>query len=119
MVKLKRLKIGKYRNVKPGTELRFRDSLNVLLGRNGTGKTTLLNLMVQFQTWASDRTALDEVPKPKEAVCLGAAHNLELASHGLPAREVRAAGKSFAATVEALSQDAELCAALARTYSIE
>lgn len=73
----------------------------------------------QFQTWSSDRTALDELPKPKEAVCLGAAHNLELASHGLPAREVRAAGKSFAATVEALSQDAELCADLARTYSIE
>jgi energy-coupling factor transporter ATP-binding protein EcfA2 len=45
MVKLKRLKIEKYRNVKPGTELRFRDSLNVLLGRNGAGKTTLLNLV--------------------------------------------------------------------------
>jgi energy-coupling factor transporter ATP-binding protein EcfA2 len=45
MVKLKRLKIEKYRNVKPGTELHFRDSLNVMLGRNGTGKTTLLGLV--------------------------------------------------------------------------
>ena len=51
MVKLKRLKIEKYRNVKPGTELHFRDSLNVLLGRNGTGKTTLLNLIVQLLRW--------------------------------------------------------------------
>ncbi|MFE8604914.1 AAA family ATPase [Archangium violaceum] len=51
MVKLKRLKIEKYRNVMPGTELHFRDSLNVLLGRNGTGKTTLLNLVVQLLRW--------------------------------------------------------------------
>lgn len=51
MVKLKRLKIEKYRNVKPGTELHFRDSLNVVLGRNGTGKTTLLNLIVQLLRW--------------------------------------------------------------------
>jgi len=51
MVKLKRLKIEKYRNVKPGTELHFRDSLNVMLGRNGTGKTTLLNLIVQLLNW--------------------------------------------------------------------
>jgi ABC-type lipoprotein export system ATPase subunit len=41
-VKLKRLKIEKYRNVAPGTELVFNDGFNVLLGRNGTGKTTLL-----------------------------------------------------------------------------
>jgi energy-coupling factor transporter ATP-binding protein EcfA2 len=46
MVKLKRLKIEKFRNVAPGTELLFRDSRNVLLGKNGTGKTTLLNLIV-------------------------------------------------------------------------
>jgi ABC-type multidrug transport system ATPase subunit len=51
MVKLKRLKMERYRNVKPGTELHFRDSLNVLLGRNGTGKTTLLNLLVQLLSW--------------------------------------------------------------------
>ncbi|MCY1073653.1 AAA family ATPase [Archangium lansingense] len=50
-LKLKRLKIEKFRNVKPGTELHFRDSLNVLLGRNGTGKTTLLNLIVQLLRW--------------------------------------------------------------------
>ncbi|EPX61194.1 hypothetical protein D187_000977 [Cystobacter fuscus DSM 2262] len=71
----------------------------------------------QFQAWAQDRTALDEVLKPKEAVSMGAAHNLDLASHGFPAREVHAAGKSFAATVDTLKQDGELRDALARTYA--
>jgi hypothetical protein len=69
----------------------------------------------QFQAWAQDRTALEEVLKPKEAVCLGAAHNLELA--WFPTREVRAAGRSFAAIVEVLSQDSALREALAQTYA--
>ncbi|MFY0581832.1 hypothetical protein ACN28S_52940 [Cystobacter fuscus] len=71
----------------------------------------------QFQAWAQDRTTLDEVLKPKEAVSLGAAHNLDLASNGFPTREVHAAGKSFAAVVDALKQDGELRDALARTYT--
>jgi energy-coupling factor transporter ATP-binding protein EcfA2 len=45
MVKLKRLLISKFRNVRPGTELTFDDGINILLGRNGTGKTTLLELI--------------------------------------------------------------------------
>ncbi len=73
----------------------------------------------RFQAWAQNRTELDEVLKPKEAVRLGAGHNLELASNGFPARDVRAAGKSFAAVIAALSEDAELHAALARTYAYE
>src|SRR5678810_540074 len=43
--RLTRLKINRFRNVTPGTELRFDDGINVLLGRNGTGKTTLLELI--------------------------------------------------------------------------
>jgi len=43
--RLRRLKIDRYRNVTPGTELVFNEGFNVLLGRNGTGKTTLLNLI--------------------------------------------------------------------------
>jgi energy-coupling factor transporter ATP-binding protein EcfA2 len=42
---LKRLKLHQFRYIKPGTELRFTEHLNVLLGRNGTGKTTLLDLL--------------------------------------------------------------------------
>jgi len=73
----------------------------------------------QFLEWEQDRLALDEVLKPKKAVCLGSKHNLELASNGFPAREIRAAGKSFAAAVQLLSQDAELREALQQTYSFE
>lgn len=47
---LKRLKINKYRNVVPGTELVFNDGFNVLLGKNGTGKTTLLRLIAMVVT---------------------------------------------------------------------
>jgi ABC-type branched-subunit amino acid transport system ATPase component len=45
MLRLRRLKINEFRAVKPGTELVFHDGFNVLLGRNGTGKTTLLELI--------------------------------------------------------------------------
>jgi len=45
MVKLKRLKIHQYRNVRPGTELHFDDGVNLVLGQNGAGKTTLLGLI--------------------------------------------------------------------------
>lgn len=44
-VRLKRLLIHRYRNVRRETELRFDDEWNVLLGKNGTGKTTLLRLL--------------------------------------------------------------------------
>lgn len=43
--RLTRLKINRFRQVRPGTELRFDGGINVLLGRNGTGKTTLLELV--------------------------------------------------------------------------
>ena len=56
-VKLKRLKIEKYRNVAPGTELVFNDGFNVLLGQNGTGKTTLLRLIASVL--ASDFAGLE------------------------------------------------------------
>lgn len=45
MLKLKRLKILHYRNVKPGCELSFDDGLNLVLGKNASGKTTLLALL--------------------------------------------------------------------------
>ncbi len=44
MIKLKRLKINRYRNVEP-CDLVFSDRFNILLGPNGAGKTTLLNLI--------------------------------------------------------------------------
>jgi hypothetical protein len=45
MLKLRRLRIERFKNVVPGTDIRFSDGFNVLLGQNGTGKTTLLELI--------------------------------------------------------------------------
>lgn len=46
MLKLKRLHIRQFRRLAPNTELVFNDGFNVLLGRNGAGKTSLLELIV-------------------------------------------------------------------------
>jgi len=55
---LKRLKLHQFRYIKPGTELMFTEHFNVLLGRNGTGKTTLLDLLSMVVR--SDFSALRE-----------------------------------------------------------
>jgi energy-coupling factor transporter ATP-binding protein EcfA2 len=59
MVKLRWLQVNKFRTVKPGTRLTFNPGYNVLLGQNGTGKTTLLNLVAA--AIASDFTSLGDV----------------------------------------------------------
>ncbi len=51
MMKLERLRIDKFRNVKPGSDIRFADGFNIVLGRNGTGKTTLLDLISRIVRW--------------------------------------------------------------------
>lgn len=69
--RLKRLKINKFRNVRP-TELVFDDDWNVLLGRNGTGKTTLLELIAA--TIRGDVRAFEDVDYDLEAeISLGPA----------------------------------------------
>jgi len=45
MLKLRRLRVERFRSVARTTELLFSDGINVLLGQNGTGKTTLLELI--------------------------------------------------------------------------
>ncbi|TMQ27993.1 MAG: hypothetical protein E6J90_01205 [Deltaproteobacteria bacterium] len=45
MLKLKRLRVEKFRSLATGAELSFSDGINVVLGQNGTGKTTLLELI--------------------------------------------------------------------------
>jgi hypothetical protein len=44
-MKLTKLQIHKYRGVAPGTELTFSSSRSLMVGRNGTGRTTLLELL--------------------------------------------------------------------------
>lgn len=45
MLQLKHLEILRFRSVPPGTRLTFNSGHNILLGKNGTGKTTLLKLI--------------------------------------------------------------------------
>lgn len=65
--------------------------------------------------WAIDRTALDELIRPKESVCVGSEINLKLATHRFPAMDVYGARKSFHAAVERLRAVDELVDALGRT----
>jgi energy-coupling factor transporter ATP-binding protein EcfA2 len=55
-MKLTKLHIHGYRDVAPGTELVFSPSLNLVLGENGTGRTTLLDLL--SRVLASDFSGL-------------------------------------------------------------
>jgi hypothetical protein len=75
-----------------------------------------------FQRWATDRTLLDDLSQPKDAKdergtdlhCLGDADKDALAQ-AFPAREVRAAQRSFARAVEAVGEDGALLHALIAT----
>jgi len=70
----------------------------------------------RFDAWEQCREDLDEVDKPKDQVCLGSKHNLELATRGFPARTVYDVGKSFFETVERLRSCPSLVAALVATH---
>lgn len=58
MTRLRTLRIHRFRWVTPGTELTFADGVNLILGRNGTGKTTLLELLAAV--WSGDFSAYRE-----------------------------------------------------------
>lgn len=45
MRRLRRLRINKFRNVKPGTTLRLHDGVTAVIGKNASGKSTLLDLI--------------------------------------------------------------------------
>jgi hypothetical protein len=66
-----------------------------------------------FAQWAANRALLDDVTMPKEATCLKAKHNRELAETSFPAQAVYYAGASFTESVDRLMACAALCAALA------
>jgi AAA domain, putative AbiEii toxin, Type IV TA system len=51
MFRLKSMRIDKFRNVEPGTTLEFNEGINLVLGKNATGKTTLLELIVAATKW--------------------------------------------------------------------
>jgi energy-coupling factor transporter ATP-binding protein EcfA2 len=99
MVRLERLAIRKYRRLAPGTELRFSPHHNVLLGKNASGKTTLLDLIacvvsldfsnlrdeafdVEFEFWDGETRLLSM--ELRNVANDMAAPGLNNASHGRP-----------------------------------
>lgn len=59
MLRLRWLTIHEFRDVTPGTELRFHEGINLILGQNGSGKTTLLELIsgvlrLNFEPWKNE-----------------------------------------------------------------
>jgi hypothetical protein len=60
MLKVLRIKINRYRNVAPGTELRLDARVNLVLGESGSGKTMLLGLLAAIA--GSDFSRLEDEP---------------------------------------------------------
>lgn len=58
MIRLRRLVVHRFRSVKPGCAFEFSDRFNIVLGKNGTGKTTLLKLITIL--FSSDFSALED-----------------------------------------------------------
>jgi len=50
----------RHRNIVPGTFIEFNDGFDVLLGHNGTGRTTLLGLLEMLWTRGFGRIADEE-----------------------------------------------------------
>lgn len=71
----------------------------------------------QLVAWQTDRSLLDELEKPKDALCLRGEFNHDLARTAFPSREVRNVGKSLATAVATFENSTELSGALARTWA--
>lgn len=70
----------------------------------------------QFDEWERDRSAIDEIVKPKDVGCLQSKYNRDLAENAFPARKAYDAHASFWATVEALEACDDLRDALRDTW---
>jgi energy-coupling factor transporter ATP-binding protein EcfA2 len=57
---IQRLLIKQFRNTPPDTEITFSPHLNILLGKNGTGKTTILEILSAFMR--DDFSRFDKEP---------------------------------------------------------
>jgi energy-coupling factor transporter ATP-binding protein EcfA2 len=96
-VKLKWLKIHQYRNVQPGTELRFDDGINLVLGQNGSGKTTLLGLITRVVS--TDFSELEEVPFDLEyQLTLDEVHTIVRITNS-PSEEIPASSYIYEASI--------------------
>lgn len=61
MTRLRSLTIHRFRHVVPGCSIQFGDKTVALLGKNGTGKTTLLELLAAIWSWDFSAFANEEL----------------------------------------------------------
>jgi hypothetical protein len=73
--------------------------------------------VTELEVWEERREGLDELPAPEEALCLGKAFNLELATSGFPAGRANDVKKSFTESVDRLRNCEALVHALDGTRS--
>lgn len=66
-LRLRSLKVHAFRDVRPGTELHFGSGFHLILGKNGTGKSTLLELLGAVSTLNFRRPFFAETPFHLEA----------------------------------------------------
>lgn len=66
----------------------------------------------KFEEWASNRKALDEVHKPKEAVCFRDKYNATLAEQNFPFEQAHKVGKSLKHAISTLKACKDLKKAL-------
>lgn len=59
---LQRLKVNQFRSVEPGTELCFSDGIHAVVGKNATGKSTLLDLIAASLALDFDRPRFNDEP---------------------------------------------------------
>lgn len=72
---IERLKVNRFRSVEPGTELCFSDGFHVVLGKNASGKSTLLDLIAASLALDFDRPAFHDEPLDLEfTLRIGALH---------------------------------------------
>jgi energy-coupling factor transporter ATP-binding protein EcfA2 len=108
MLKLRRLRVEKFRSVAKGAELSFSDGINVFLGQNGTGKTTLLELVSMvvrsdFSSLAKEEFAIEyELSVDEGESLIVVVRNERQATEPLPAPFELAAREVFQSSAEVL-----------------
>lgn len=108
MLKLRRLRVERFRSVASATELLFSDGINVLLGQNGTGKTTLLELISMvvrsdFSSLAKEEFTIEyELSASEDESIIVVVRNDQVATEQLQAPVEFAAREVFRPSAEIL-----------------
>lgn len=74
---LERIKVNQFRSVEPGTELYFSEGIHIVLGKNASGKSTLLDLIAASLALDFDRASFKDEPLALEFTMRAGALRIE------------------------------------------